>query len=146
MKAFSLVEPGLWVGGSPELYHFPRQIQAVVNLQREATAFPFLPTVQAVMWLPIKDEDFPGLSWLVLAVGAVKSFRDQDWNVLVHCMMGISRAVMVSAAYLIKHRGMTAKEALTLLQRACPQADPSHNFRAGLEDFEKLVRNVKETP
>jgi protein-tyrosine phosphatase len=49
-------------------------------------------------------------------------------NVLVHCAHGISRSTTIVALYLMERRHMTLAEALAMLQRRRPQAQPIPAF------------------
>lgn len=139
MSEASMIEPGLWVGGQPDIWRFPKEIQAVINLRREMSGLNYPHQIQGMLWLPIEDADFPGVWWLHMAADAVRTFREKPWNTLVHCHAGISRSVMVTAAYLMKYDKHNLAEALSRIQRARPIADPNRSFRAGLAAFEKDV-------
>lgn len=57
-------------------------------------------------------------------------------KILVHCLAGISRSPMVVAAYLMKQKGMTLKEALGQIIRARPQVSPNAGFLQQLKDLD----------
>ncbi|KAI6113431.1 protein-tyrosine phosphatase-like protein [Pisolithus croceorrhizus] len=57
-------------------------------------------------------------------------------KILVHCSAGISRSPMVVAAYLMKRKGMTLKEALGKIIRVRPQVSPNAGFLQQLKDLD----------
>ena len=59
-------------------------------------------------------------------------------NVLVHCRMGISRSVALGIAYLIKHFGMSFKEARQYVASRSPKIKPNHGFVEDLLKFEMI--------
>jgi protein-tyrosine phosphatase len=56
-------------------------------------------------------------------------------KVLVHCSAGKSRSVTIVAAYLIKHKGFSANDALTLLQLKRPVVCPNEGFKCFLQQL-----------
>jgi protein-tyrosine phosphatase len=54
-------------------------------------------------------------------------------NCLVHCSAGKSRSVTIIAAYLIKYKGMTSKNALKYIKRQRSCVKPNKGFVNGLE-------------
>ncbi|KAI6014173.1 protein-tyrosine phosphatase-like protein [Pisolithus marmoratus] len=72
-------------------------------------------------------------------------------KILVHCSAGISRSPMVVAAYLMKRKGMTLKEALGQIVRVRPQISPNAGFLQQLKDMEmelygRVSLDVDELP
>ncbi len=58
-------------------------------------------------------------------------------KVVVHCIAGISRSASICAAYLIKHRGMSAIEALEFVRSRRRMANPNAGFIGQLGDWEE---------
>ena len=77
--------------------------------------------------------------------------RGADWvnrqlasgqRVLIHCEHGVGRSVLLTAAALVE-RGMSAHEAMDLIQRKRWQAAPNHRQIVRLQEFEREVRGEK---
>jgi dual specificity MAP kinase phosphatase len=64
----------------------------------------------------------------------IESGRRQG-GVLVHCMAGISRSAAILAAYLIKKQGISAQEAVKLLQEKRKQVCPNEGFMRQLSRY-----------
>ncbi|CAJ1341114.1 unnamed protein product [Effrenium voratum] len=75
------------------------------------------------------------LPYLGGAADAIAAALKKGESVLVHCMQGISRSVTICAAFLIRHCGLSVEEAIHLLQRQRPVANPNLGFRAQLQSF-----------
>lgn len=60
-------------------------------------------------------------------------------RVLVHCEHGVGRSVLLTAAALVAS-GMSAHDAMELVQRKRWQAAPNHRQMKRLQDFERAVR------
>lgn len=56
--------------------------------------------------------------------------------VLVHCRKGVSRSVTLVCAYLIRFHNMTHEEALHIVQKSRPCANPIQSFRNQLRSYE----------
>lgn len=54
-------------------------------------------------------------------------------RVLIHCHAGISRSVTIAAAYLMQKKRQDVEEALQLIKRARPIAQPNEGFLAQLQ-------------
>lgn len=59
--------------------------------------------------------------------------HENGGGVLVHCHAGKSRSAAICAAYLMHIEGLTATDALSIVQEAHPRADPNLGFRHQLE-------------
>lgn len=59
---------------------------------------------------------------------------------LVHCVAGVSRSATLCLAYLVKHRGMSLREAYVHLKKARPCVRPNCGFFNQLIDFERKTR------
>jgi protein-tyrosine phosphatase len=61
-------------------------------------------------------------------------------RVLIHCEHGVGRSVLLTAAALVRS-GMSAHEAITLIQRKRWQAAPNHRQMLRLQEFERAIRS-----
>jgi protein-tyrosine phosphatase len=61
-------------------------------------------------------------------------------RVLIHCEHGVGRSVLLTAAALVES-GMSAREAITLIQRKRWQAAPNHRQMRRLQEFERAIHN-----
>src|SRR3989344_6260189 len=129
-----LIEEGLYQGAAPKQEH--SEVDAFISL-----AYP-LEVKNAIfgepeyhLWLPIEDGPFPGISWLKIAVGMVEMLRNNQKNVYIHCRGGISRSVMLTAAYLMKKHKYSVDKALNLMADKNPSIDPAPRFILGLKEY-----------
>lgn len=69
--------------------------------------------------------------------------RQANGKALVHCVAGVSRSPALVLAYLLKHEGLTLREAFLLLRQVRPAIRPNTNFFRQLVEFEEEVRLVR---
>ena len=135
---FSEIEPGFFVGGSVKTP--PPGVQAVLNLCEIEDRYK----AETRAWMMIHDaEPAPELDWLRKAVDFVAEQRQRGKTVYVHCAAGISRAGMVSSAYLMQDRGWSRDEALAYIREQRPQVNPNPAFMDLLEEWEKELTDGK---
>jgi protein tyrosine phosphatase (PTP) superfamily phosphohydrolase (DUF442 family) len=93
----------------------------------------------ALLYLPAPDT-FP-LTVEQLSEGAdwVNRQISQGQHVLIHCEHGVGRSVLLTAAALVAG-GMSAHQALELIQLKRWQAAPNHRQLRRLQEFERSVR------
>jgi len=60
-------------------------------------------------------------------------------RVLVHCRAGISRSVTIICAYLIATKRITAKDALKLVRKKRPRANPNYGFWKQLRNMQRFL-------
>ena len=82
----------------------------------------------------------PKLEWLTEQVEFIASQRNAGRTTYVHCYAGVSRSVMVVAAYLIHKHGWTRDEALAHIRERRPQVRPNPAFMDLLEEWERVVK------
>lgn len=115
------------------------KIQLVVNCTNDEEV-PCFHADRGLKYLRIAVNDNESatiLPYLDGAADAIASVLSQGGNVLVHCHQGISRSATVLAAFLIKHGGLTADDALQQIQSCRAVANPNLGFRHQLEDFQR---------
>src|SRR4029077_15136042 len=141
---YSHIIDSVYQGGSIDTC--PAEIQAVLNLQLEHRDTLDPAQIVAYCQMPVGDGAFPGLLWLQAAVDYVSACQRAGWKTLVHCGAGISRAGMVSTAYLMYTRGLSPSEALKFVKskRECTQPNP--DFMNGLISYEAYLINHKHKP
>ncbi|XP_022210958.1 dual specificity protein phosphatase 18 isoform X2 [Drosophila obscura] len=59
---------------------------------------------------------------------------------LIHCVAGVSRSASLCLAYLMKHAGMSLREAYTHVQSIRPQVRPNSGFFQQLRRYEQQLR------
>jgi len=64
-------------------------------------------------------------------------------KVLVHCRAGISRSVTIICAYLIATKRITAKDALKLVRKKRPRANPNYGFWKQLRNMQRYL-NIQD--
>lgn len=77
------------------------------------------------------EQLFSGSQW-------AQERMQQGGSVLIHCEHGVGRSVLLTAAVLV-YGGMSAHEALQLVQKKRWQASPNHRQVARLREFETAV-------
>jgi atypical dual specificity phosphatase len=119
---FSLIEPGLWLGGAPSA---PRDLRwlldagvtAILDLRAERfEPVPFYASHGiAHRRYRVPDIAVPGPDVLSGAADWIVEQVADGRTVLVHCAKGRGRSAAVLAGYLMRERGMTFDEARDLL-------------------------------
>ncbi len=133
--SYTRIEAGLWVGGSVE--RPPPGTDSVLNLCKIRDPY----RVRHHAWEPIEDAaPAPSLDWLHDAVKWVDEQRRAGRTTFVHCQAGISRAAMVTAAYLMYDRGWTRDRALRHIRAERPQIAPNPAFLDLLAEYERSLR------
>jgi protein-tyrosine phosphatase len=94
----------------------------------------------------IEAEDFAGAKWTCILLEDDEEAPIADHfepvcrllgaahgkATLIHCMAGVSRSPTLAAAWLMKHYGFAADDALNLLMTRRPQVAPNPGFRVAL--------------
>lgn len=149
MADISLIEPGLYQGAG--LAHsqesngsltdiVPEPITAVVDLQQEHEDLIIpSPRMKSLLWFPIPDAEFPGVTWLDSVVTAVLALRAMGCDVLVHCAAGVSRSSLVTCAVLMDRHKIGCEEALAIVRKGRPVASPNSSFMEGLKKYEEYL-------
>lgn len=100
-------------------------------LRREGISLLYLPTPDTY---PLSVEQLRvGAEWVNTQVAAGE-------RVLIHCEHGVGRSVLLTASSLVA-AGMSAHEAIALIQRKRWQAAPNHRQMRRLQEFERAARS-----
>lgn len=128
---YAEVEPGLFVGGLVPAP--PRGTAAVMNLCESEDPY----RAEFHEWHPIRDASpAPSLKWLRERVAFIRTHRTAGRVVYVHCRNGVSRSVMVVAAYLMREHGITVAHALAVVKAKRDLGRPNPAFRDLLRMWE----------
>ena len=103
--------------------HFDKQlrdqgIRADISLEKEHIDAPY--GVESFLWLPTIDNTPPSSEQFSIGIAALKTLDDLNMKVYVHCRFGHGRAPTLVAGYLIKVKGMSAKQAMALVKKKRP--------------------------
>jgi protein-tyrosine phosphatase len=91
-------------------------------------------------WDPISDTaPAPSVAWLRQNVEFIEAQRRNYVTTYVHCRAGVSRAGLVTTAYLIKKHQWTRDRALEFIRTKRPQVRPNAHFMERLREWENVV-------
>uniref|UniRef100_A0AC35U7C9 Protein-tyrosine-phosphatase n=1 Tax=Rhabditophanes sp. KR3021 TaxID=114890 RepID=A0AC35U7C9_9BILA len=77
----------------------------------------------------------------------INQAQAEGYNVLVHCLAGISRSVTICLAYIMYSRHMYLEDAFDLLFKQNGAIAPNFHFMGQLTEFEKeLFGDIQKTP
>ncbi|KLO13174.1 phosphatases II [Schizopora paradoxa] len=143
----SLILPSLYIGpcsaASSKAFLYTNGVTHVLSVG----ATPTNP-VENVVYQRISISDSPSSSIIKVCdsacyiIDAALSSHNGTGKILVHCSAGISRSPMVVAAYLMRRRGMSLREALSQIIQVRPQVSPNAGFLAQLKELEMGLRGV----
>ncbi|KAI6235208.1 Dual specificity protein phosphatase 22 isoform X2 [Aphelenchoides besseyi] len=146
--------PGLFVGGlraatDPKLMSANR-IQAIVSVITTEVNLSKLPFVSHKLQIPLDDLPNATLGhYFGTAIRFIHENRLEKRNVLVHCLMGVSRSVSLVIAYLITVTELRLERAHEFVRQRRYFANPNFGFREQLKSFynqgreeqRKMLRN-----
>ena len=141
----SWVTDSLAVGGRVRPQDIRRLAQAgvsaVVDTRSEHQDDPAQMGAEGIALLLLPTPDTYPLSIEQLQEGTtwVNAQIAQGKRVLIHCEHGVGRSVLLTAAVLVT-QGMSADDALDLVQRRRWQAAPNHRQTKRLQEFERVIR------
>ena len=98
----------------------PDGVDAVLNVAAEAPVLHDLPCLH----LKIEDQQPISPRDLRQALGFLADRTTVGHRVLVHCWAGVSRSPAIVAAFMTITAGLSADEALKIIQEKRPKADP----------------------
>ncbi len=137
---YSQVEDGLYMGGSVK--EPPPGTRAVLNLCEIEDPYHF----EGDPWPKIPDAaPAPSIDWLRTQVAFVDSKRRAGVPTYVHCAGGVSRAGMVTTAYLMFKNHWTRDDALAYLRTKRPIVNPNPAFMELLKQYEDEIAPTPET-
>ncbi|KAG6876616.1 hypothetical protein C0993_001868 [Termitomyces sp. T159_Od127] len=155
-SAVSLVIPSLYLGpvsaASSQAFLTSTGITHVLSVGASPTK-----PVEGITYNRISINDSPSSSITKVCdtacdiIDEALKSRNGAGKILVHCSAGISRSPMVVAAYLIRRRNMSLKEALHQIVVVRPQISPNSGFLQQLKELEQELRgdvslDVEELP
>ncbi|KAH8075852.1 protein-tyrosine phosphatase-like protein [Cristinia sonorae] len=133
---------------APQLYlsnfFYAKSVQAmsadgithVVSILESKPAYP--PFLKGTLHIPLMDtSDTDILQHLEATTAFIKAAIEEspNNNVLVHCLMGISRSATVVCAYLVATTSMSADETIDFVREKRPIVCPNLGFRRQLETY-----------
>ncbi|KAH0588622.1 hypothetical protein H2248_004447 [Termitomyces sp. 'cryptogamus'] len=144
-SAVSLVIPSLYLGpvsaASSQAFLSSASITHVLSVGASPTK-----PVEGITYNRISITDSPSSSITKVCdtacdiIDEALKSRNGAGKILVHCSAGISRSPMVVAAYLIRRRNMSLREALRQIVVVRPQVSPNSGFWRQLKELELEVR------
>jgi protein-tyrosine phosphatase len=115
----------------------PPGTRAVLNLCEQEDPYQ----AEVHRWDPIPDAaPAPDLDWLRRQTAFVDEQRRAGRPVYVHCAAGVSRAGLVTAAYLMQRDGLSRDEALTYLRARRSVVNPNPAFMELLLEWEAFLK------
>jgi len=134
---YTRIEAGLWLGGSVE--RPPPGTDSVLNLCHARDPYK----ARFHSWEAIDDgAPAPSLEWLRDAVKWVDTQRRAGRSTYIHCQAGISRAAMVTTAYLMYDKGWGRDRALKYIRDERPQVSPNAAFMKLLDEYERSLKRA----
>ena len=115
-------------------------ITADISLEEERLDQPV--GVAFYLWLPAKDKTAPTQSQLRVGVAVLEELVRLKQKVYVHCKLGHGRAPTLVAAYIVKKRGQTVREAIDFVSHKRDHVHIEDVQRNALEAYAALLRRA----
>lgn len=116
------------------------RITCVVSATETESSWPPAPGVERVH-VPVSDTPASPLGDHFDEVAdEIQRTAERGGRTLVHCNAGVSRSAALCAAYLMKHRGLSLREAHSWLRTCRPVVRPNGGFWKQLVRYEMELR------
>ncbi|VDN04169.1 unnamed protein product [Thelazia callipaeda] len=118
-----------------------KKISCIINatIEEPSTHFP------GIEYLKISIEDSPYAminQYFDIVADKIKEIKDRGGRTLVHCVAGVSRSATLCVIYLVKHEGMTLRQAYHYVKSARPVIRPNLGFWRQMIDYERKLKGV----
>ncbi|KAM9858078.1 dual specificity protein phosphatase 18-like [Aulostomus maculatus] len=115
-------------------------ITCIVNVSETRSSSP-APAGVDYIHIPVSDSPSSPLSDHFDEVAdTIQRNAERGQRTLVHCNAGVSRSAALCMAFLLKHRGVTLREAHGWLKRCRPVVRPNNGFWRQLIQYEEQLR------
>jgi protein-tyrosine phosphatase len=139
---FDLIDSQLWMGGAPTYkrdyeFLFENGIEAIVDMRAERQDDLELLREHGVHYLQLKvlDVMVPSAEQLDEGTDFIQQHIVDGDSVLIHCAKGRGRSAAMMAAYLMRYKGMSYKEAKALLDDKRPLTNLQGRHQRVLESW-----------
>ena len=138
---------GLWLSGISSVSNrqalHENNIEMIISAVLGSSAnFPYDFNYERADLRDTEDEDI--ITDFYRLVPIIHNELTNKRGVLVSCIFGRSRSASLLAAYLIKHRDMSAEEALQFIKSKRSQIDPNANYIRQLKQYEGEIQKERE--
>lgn len=117
-------------------------ITAVVNMREEFDDLKAGIAPERYLHLPTPDDGAPTLSQLEQGVKFIREVIDAGGKVYIHCMAGVGRAAIITAAYLVS-QGAEPEEAWDRVRSVRPFIKPSEAQVLQLKRFAEMKKGER---
>lgn len=112
-------------------------ITADISLEKDRLDAPF--GVEFYLWLPVEDHLAPTPAQFELGVSTLEKLVALGQKTYVHCKNGHGRAPTLVAAYLIRKKGLSVKDAISFLKTHRPPTHLAAAQEEALIQFQKMI-------
>ncbi len=123
--------------------HFDKKLLAKgvkldVSLEGERIDRPY--GIGYYLWLPARDHTAPSMQKLNMGVHCMQVSVEAKEKIYVHCKNGHGRGPTMVAAYLVKHKNMSATESFKYIKKRRPEIHLEKSQLARLGQWERFCR------
>ena len=117
-------------------------ITHILNVTREIdNFFPGVFTYKNIREYDEESTDL--LKYLDSTYRYIKTAKEEDGKVLIHCKMGISRSATVTISYVMKEYSMSLEEVMTMVKSKRSIVNPNKSFRKQLDVYEGILNAIR---
>jgi len=86
-------------------------------------------------WIPVVDNMAPSVDQFDLGTQIINTVVNQGGKIYIHCRLGHGRSPTMLAAYFIRFKGLSDKQALEFVQKGRSEAHPTQVQLEALEKY-----------
>jgi len=109
-------------------------VKVELNLSQEENELP-PKELEVYVWLPVPDGGSPSPEQLDIGSSTINDSVEAGKTVYVHCKNGHGRSPSVVVAYLIRFKGHTVPDALSLIEEKRPESHIEGIQKEALKKF-----------
>jgi protein-tyrosine phosphatase len=146
-KTITKIDDKLYISGSISDYNELERlgINKVINCRAECHDDIYELSRRGIgyYWIPVNDFEAPRFDQFDAVEDILRNGTSFD-KILIHCAIGLGRAIIISSIYMIYHKGCTIDEALEWLGHERGILFPTKEQKTKLEKYIKYVNNGRK--
>lgn len=117
-------------------------VDAIITMTEDALPHEWTGRLDEYLHVPTPDLAAPEMDGIDRAVAFAHKTIGEKKKVMVHCAAGMGRAGTILACYLIKHKGLSADEAIAKIRHMRPGSIQSESQECVIAAYEKHIRET----